>query len=446
MKKIVISVAALLAVNSAIAQISFSGNSREVITVSPQASTGLNNIYVLYDTNGVSISYTASSSSSAVTWYRFSNLGGAYAEPISGITHSGSVYTLPSVEGDMGYIVEEGSRRTYFWIVDYAAHYLDLQSLTVSAEQDCAMTALETMGNGDKILYYTINGRQMELDRELSLQYSTLEWNSDSETYVQVETTETFSYLPSVIYTAAPLCDTDFSLSGDRFLRQWGEAETIVSPSFSTIAVAAETSATQTTRENDNEQKEDGAALGGSAPVEITFKAAVTDAAIYREWQISEDIEFENISMRFNELETTHTFLDYGTYYVRFMASNDAGTCDYYGATYEISVGESRLECPNAFSPGATEGVNDEWKVSYKSITSFECHIFNRWGIKVAEFSDPSQGWDGRHNGKLVPAGVYYYVIKARGADGRDYDLKGDINIINYNGTLNGTTSNPATE
>ena len=159
-----------------------------------------------------------------------------------------------------------------------------------------------------------------------------------------------------------------------------------------------------------------------------------------------EDIEFENISMRFNELETTHTFLDYGTYYVRFMASNDAGTCDYYGATYEISVGESRLECPNAFSPGATEGVNDEWKVSYKSITSFECHIFNRWGIKVAEFSDPSQGWDGRHNGKLVPAGVYYYVIKARGADGRDYDLKGDINIINYNGTLNGTTSNPATE
>jgi len=95
------------------------------------------------------------------------------------------------------------------------------------------------------------------------------------------------------------------------------------------------------------------------------------------------------------------------------------------------------------FSPGATEGVNDEWKVSYKSIISFECHIFNRWGIKVAEFNDPSQGWDGRHGGKVVPAGVYYYVIKARGADGKNYDLKGDINIINYSGTLNGTTTNP---
>ena len=34
--------------------------------------------------------------------------------------------------------------------------------------------------------------------------------------------------------------------------------------------------------------------------------------------------------------------------------------------------------------------------------------------------------------GKLVPAGVYYYVIKATGADGKKYDLSGDINIVDY--------------
>lgn len=445
MKKTFISVAMLLTFSAAVAQISFSGNSRDVIALQPQSSTGLNNIYVLYDTNGVSINYKASSSE-RVTWYRFSNLGGAYAEQIVNVIYSNGIYALPNVEGDMGYIVEDGTKRTYFWVVDYASHYLDLRSLSISPEQDCSMTALIADGQGDKIVYYTINGRQMELDRELTLQYSTLQWDETAENYVQAEATESYTYLPEIIYTSAPLCDTDFVLLGDRFLRHWGEAESVNSAIYSTIAVAAETSATQTERDNDNEQKEDGATLGGSAPIEIAFKASVTDAAIYREWQMAEDAEFENIIMRFNELETTYTFEEYGTYYMRFMASNDAGTCDYYSETYEISIGESRLECPNAFSPGATEGVNDLWKVSYKSIVSFECHIFNRWGIKVAEFTDPSQGWDGRHGGKLVPAGVYYYVIKARGADGKNYDLKGDINIINYSGTLNGATSNPEIE
>lgn len=48
----------------------------------------------------------------------------------------------------------------------------------------------------------------------------------------------------------------------------------------------------------------------------------------------------------------------------------------------------------------------------------------------MAEFHDPSQGWDGKQGGKLVPAGVYYYVIKAKGSDGKQYNLSGDINIV----------------
>ncbi|MDE6488825.1 MAG: gliding motility-associated C-terminal domain-containing protein, partial [Paramuribaculum sp.] len=60
--------------------------------------------------------------------------------------------------------------------------------------------------------------------------------------------------------------------------------------------------------------------------------------------------------------------------------------------------------------------------------------IFNRWGVKVAEFHDPALGWDGRYNGKLAPAGVYYYVIKAVGSDNKKYNLSGDINIVRYTG------------
>ena len=165
-----------------------------------------------------------------------------------------------------------------------------------------------------------------------------------------------------------------------------------------------------------------------------------TDAAIFTEWQMAHDPEFDNIYIRMNDPVTTYTFREQGTTYVRFIASNASGSCDYVGPTYEVTIGESRLECPNAFSPGASEGVNDIWKVSYKSIVSFECHIFNRWGIKMKSFTDPADGWDGKYNGKLVPSGVYYYVIKAHGADGKEYNLKGDINIINYNGVKNNTS------
>ena len=70
---------------------------------------------------------------------------------------------------------------------------------------------------------------------------------------------------------------------------------------------------------------------------------------------------------------------------------------------------------------------------SNKSIISFECHIFNRWGQQMAHLTDPSQGWDGKSNGKTVPAGVYFYVIRAEGADGKQYKLSGDINVVKLN-------------
>ena len=41
-----------------------------------------------------------------------------------------------------------------------------------------------------------------------------------------------------------------------------------------------------------------------------------------------------------------------------------------------------------------------------------------------------TKGWDGKYKGKYVKPGVYYYVIEAKGADGKEYKKKGDINIL----------------
>ena len=33
----------------------------------------------------------------------------------------------------------------------------------------------------------------------------------------------------------------------------------------------------------------------------------------------------------------------------------------------------------------------------------------------MCSFNNPADGWDGKYKGKVVPSGVYYYVIKAKG-------------------------------
>ena len=416
----------------------FSGNLLPVITEPAAVSTGLDAIYVVNDMNGVSASYQ-SAAGNRVKWYRFSNLGGGYAEELTEVSQSGDISTLQWLQGDMGYIIEDGNDRHFYWVVDYSAHRLHLGSLAISPESDCATVILAFDGSADAIRYYTINGQMQELSRGLKLGYSTLRYDEDSDIYVFADLTDELAHASSQIRVTAPLCNTDFMLSGDRFMETWGTPESITSPYYEAKAVEAHTTAQQVERDNDNEQKGEVNGLGGSAPAEIDFHAVTTDAVIFKEWQIASDPEFDFIDYRNNEQDMNYVFNKEGMFYIRFMASNAAGDCDYYSPVYEVSIGDSDIKCPNAFSPGSSEGVNDIWKVSYKSIINFECHIFNRWGVRVSHFTDPSQGWDGKYKGKLVPAGVYYYVIKATGADGKEYNLRGDINIINYKQNLSGT-------
>lgn len=420
----------------------FEGVSEPAVRVAAEASTGLEAVYVLPSTQGVTIGYDAKGEGT-VRWYRFSNLGGAYAEEIS-CSRNGNRVTAQAQSGDMGYIIEDSGTRTCFWVTDYSAHEFRAESLSVAGEQTCSQAELTFMGNGSEIAYFTINGRRMVLSRDIELEYSTLVFDEEAFAYNLQTVTKTLASSGSTIYADAPLCDTGFTLSGDRFLREWNRAESVESGAYKAVAVEAQSRATQTPRDNDNEIKDSVDGLGGSAPCDITFEAIVTDVAIFREWQISRSPEFDITENTYSELSFDYTFRENGSWYVRFVANNADGTCEFTAPVYEINIGESQLEIPNAFSPQGSPGVNDEWKVSYKSLISYECHIYNRWGKELFSSTDPSQGWDGRQGGKYVPAGVYFYVIKAMGADGRRYEKAGDINIINFRQDVTGQSGAPA--
>lgn len=95
-----------------------------------------------------------------------------------------------------------------------------------------------------------------------------------------------------------------------------------------------------------------------------------------------------------------------------------------------IEIYESELTFPNTFTPNG-DNINDIFQAKVvKSIIEFRGIIFNRWGQKLYEWNDPNSGWDGTYHGKTVSDGVYYLLVKAKGADGHEFDIKKDINIL----------------
>lgn len=418
------------------ADITFAGSQYEVLSFNPEKNTGLETIYVAYDVSHIS-DMTISGVSNSVIISTYSNLGGGYAVPVDFSLIDGKA-VISNPEGDRGYIIEENGRSFCIWLTDYSRHRLTLDFTHASSEQECENTRIDIAGDGDAIHYYTIDGRQCELSREIEIEYLNLEWDEQSESFVQHQMTKTIDHLSNTVMITPPLyCNSIFDIYGDRFLKQWGMELHIESPLAYANGLSVQTVAEQTNSPLDDDPdadpsniiKTDTQGLGGSAPADISFRAYTTDAVIHNEWQIASDPDFEYIDYRFNEQNLDYTFTEEGTYYVRFIGSNSDGTCETAGETYTIGIGSSELRIPNAFTPNE-DGVNDVWKVGYRSLLNFSCSIFDRYGNEITHFTDPSKGWDGKYKGKYVKPGVYFYVIEAQGADGKKYKKGGDINII----------------
>ncbi len=431
--------AAALALLSASGQVTFTGvGNHHVIEVTPETNTGLAKIYVVFDTQGVGMSFNSSTGEPA-TWESFNYRdGNLVMEPIPGVRWNGMSTTLPQVIPNMGYKIVDGTRPYYCWVVNYADYPMELNDMFYNNEAPCSLITFNIDGHADAIPYCSINGNRQVLDRDIKLTYNTLVWD-DSTHWQEQEVVESFAALDQGVEITPPYCNTEFTLSGDRFLEEWGIGEAVTGEYFYTKAVGCGATAEQELRGNNNEKGLDSG-LGGSAPVHIVFTGYPTDAVVFREWEMARDQEFEDIILQYNQDEMDYTFNDAGTYYLRYRVANADGSCEAYSDVYQVTVSESELVCPNIFSPGSTEGVNDIWKVSYKSLVEFHCWIYNRWGTLVCEFTDPGSGWDGKYNGRLVDTGVYYYVVTATGSDGVKYKKRGDITILRYKKGASGTS------
>jgi gliding motility-associated-like protein len=81
---------------------------------------------------------------------------------------------------------------------------------------------------------------------------------------------------------------------------------------------------------------------------------------------------------------------------------------------------KSELLVSKMFSPNG-DGINDVFMKGYKVA------IFDRLGRKL---SDSDDGWDGTHNGKVMPEDVYFYIIYYKDKDGKEQRVVSYVTLI----------------
>jgi gliding motility-associated-like protein len=122
----------------------------------------------------------------------------------------------------------------------------------------------------------------------------------------------------------------------------------------------------------------------------------------------------------------TYTATQQGIYFVDIS--------NYCGDTRDqiiISKGLCKIYVPTIFTPN-NDTKNDLFKIEGgEAIKDFQLTIYNRWGTKIFETKNITQGWNGTINGKAQPAGAYIYFIQYKDAlTNKSAMMKGTVMLV----------------
>ena len=344
-------------------------------------------------------------------------------------------------ETDMLYTVYvDGSAKYHIYTIDYTQYLAQLNALeVVEGENRCQQISLNVDAIIPEIKYLDRTNTTQTLDRQFTLAYDNAAWQDSAWVDITSDTTiSQLSTLNSQFSIPAPYKSTTFKLYGDQWAEQLQIASDTLMTDYTAVAVKCYPRGTVVEREYKNEKdRSSDTDIKGSGPLVVEFESRANPLdIIYFEWFVS-NVETPDNYQRYNDVDLRYTFEKTGEYKVKLIATSN--TCEYVDSL-NVKVLESYIEAPNAFSPNG-DGINDEWRVAYKSIERYQCIVQNRWGRTVFKSTDPGKGWDGTIGGRPAAEGTYYYVIVAYGTDkfpethrksGQQtkYKLSGDINLF----------------
>lgn len=117
--------------------------------------------------------------------------------------------------------------------------------------------------------------------------------------------------------------------------------------------------------------------------------------------------EFKSYLWQDGSSGSSYTVTQGGVYQV--AVTNACG--DAYAARL-IMEKACNIYFPSGFTPNK-DGRNDEFKILTEyPVSNYHLLIYNRWGQKVFDATDPQKGWDGNIGGKLSDPGVYIWYAE----------------------------------
>ncbi|MBL7918000.1 MAG: gliding motility-associated C-terminal domain-containing protein [Bacteroidia bacterium] len=169
----------------------------------------------------------------------------------------------------------------------------------------------------------------------------------------------------------------------------------------------------------------------GYAPLLVTFtntsSTSTGASSIISTWGFGDGVVTSTIM---NSAAIDHVYQSAGTYTVYLKVQK--GSCiDTAMRIVRVEL-PSKLEIPNVFTPNGDE-ANDVFRLRASNLSEIYIQIFDRWGTKVYEVTSKTGNfaWDGNNlQGKECSDGTYFYILKAKGEDAKEYDLRGNVSLF----------------
>ena len=120
-----------------------------------------------------------------------------------------------------------------------------------------------------------------------------------------------------------------------------------------------------------------------------------------------------------------------GTYEVWLTVTNEHGCVD--STMRIVKITDIFLfYIPNSFTPN-DDGTNDVFRAYGEGIdlSNFKMYVFDRWGEKIFETDDITDGWDGTYRGSPVANGVYVWRIETKELFvNKRHEIMGHVNLF----------------
>lgn len=97
----------------------------------------------------------------------------------------------------------------------------------------------------------------------------------------------------------------------------------------------------------------------------------------------------------------------------------------------KVDIIPCNFTIPTIFSPNG-DGVNELFRFNSPAIKEVFCEIWDRWGLKIAEFRGTQNGWNGwnMYTNKPCSDGTYFYIAGITTISGEQKTLRGFITLV----------------